>query len=112
MTALLLTHHATTLSPPLPASTVAIEAVSEWRLELDELMLLSAVTTAEFPLEQGKKAGRARKKVTLHAASADAELLLEPGQTGSAFRADGPRVGPVNRGRRSVPSGVFAITRG
>ncbi|WP_157773288.1 hypothetical protein [Brachybacterium vulturis] len=93
------------LDVPLPARTVAVEVVSGGRLELDELMLLPAVTVAEFPLEHGRN-------VMLHAASADAELSLVSGRTGSAYRAEGTRVGPVNHGRRSVLGGEFAITRG
>lgn len=92
------------LETPIPAGAVAIEVVSEGRLELDELMLLPAVTTAEFAVDRGKT-------VTLHVASADAKLQLAPGQTGSAYRADGTRVGPVNHGRRSVPGGTFVVTR-
>lgn len=93
------------LEVPIPAGAVAIEVVSEGRMELDELMLLPAVTAAEFPVERGKS-------LTLHVVSADAKLALVPGQTGSAYRADGTRVGPVNHGRRNVPAGAFAITRG
>ncbi|WP_394216432.1 hypothetical protein [Brachybacterium vulturis] len=93
------------LEVPIPEDAVAIEAVSEGRMELDELMLLPAVTTAEFPTERGRT-------VTLYVASADAEAATVPGETGSAYRADGTRVGPVTRGRRSVPEGAFAITRG
>lgn len=93
------------LEVPIPAGTVAIEAVSEGRMELDELMLLPAVTAAEFPVERGKS-------LTLHVVSADAKLALVPGQTGSAYRADGTRVGPVNHGRRNVPGGMFSITQG
>ncbi|MDN5821836.1 MAG: hypothetical protein L0H39_10140, partial [Brachybacterium sp.] len=93
------------LEEPIPGDAVAIEAVSEGRMELDELMLLPAVTTAEFPTERGRT-------VTLYVASADAEAATVPGETGGAYRADGTRVGPVNRGRRRVPEGAFAITRG
>lgn len=92
------------LEVPIPAGAVAIEVVSEGRLELDELMLLPAVTTAVFPKDR-------RGTVTLYTASADAEAPTVPGETGSAYRADGTRVGPVNRGRRSVPAGAFAITQ-
>lgn len=93
------------LDVQIPAEAVAIEGVSAGRMELDELMLLPAVTTAEFPAGRGKN-------LTLHVASADAKLPLSPGQTGSAHRADGKRVGPVNHGRTSLPGGAFAITRG
>ncbi|WP_299305798.1 hypothetical protein [uncultured Brachybacterium sp.] len=92
------------LDVPIPAGAVAIEVIAEGRLELDELMLLPAVTTAELAVERGDS-------LTLHVASADAKLALVPGQTGSVYRADGMRVGPANRGRRSVPAGAFAITR-
>src|SRR5699024_192613 len=42
------------LDVPIPAGAVAIEAVSEGRMELDELMLLPAVTTAEFAVDSGR----------------------------------------------------------
>ena len=92
------------LDVPIPAGAVAIEAVSEGRMELDELMLLPAVTTAEFAVDSGRT-------VTLYGASEDVEAPMTPGETGSVYRADGMRVGPANRGRRSVPAGAFAITR-
>lgn len=90
------------LGKPLPASAVAVEVVVDGRMELDELMILPAVTRAEFPTRRGA--------VTLYAASADANLSTVPGETGSAFRADGKRLGPVNRGRRGVRAGSFAVT--
>lgn len=93
------------LDVPIPADAVAIEIVSEGRLELDELMLLPAVTSAEFPHSGGGS-------TTLHVASAAGEARVSPGETGSAYRADGTRVGPVSRGRRALRVGEFAIVGG
>ncbi|MGP9539108.1 hypothetical protein ACT3SP_13930 [Brachybacterium sp. AOP43-C2-M15] len=93
------------LEVPIPAGTVAIEAVADGRLELDELMLLPAVTTAVFPATRGRD-------VTLHVASMEAELDVTRGAAGSAYRADGTRTGPVTPGRRRVRAGEVAITRG
>lgn len=92
------------LEIPIPESTVAIEAVSDGRMELDELMLLPAMAEVLFPRDRG---GR----ITLHAASADADVRSAPGEPGTAYRSDGTQAGPVGRKHRSVPAGAFAITR-
>jgi hypothetical protein len=89
---------------PIPTDAVAIEVVADGRMELDELMLLPAVTTAEF-------ARRGGGATILHAASAEAAAPMVPGETGIAYRADGRRLGPVNRARTRVEEGTFAITR-
>ena len=91
------------LEVPLPADAVALEAVSHGRLELDEVMLLPAVASAVFPSE--------RDMLTLHVASADAELAVRPGQTGRAYRADGTSTGPITHGRRALQAGRFAVMR-
>lgn len=91
------------LEMPIPADAVALEAVSHGRLELDEVMLLPAVASAVFP--------RGRGMVTLHVASADAELAVRPGQTGRAYRADGTSTGPITHGRRALQAGRFAVMR-
>ena len=90
------------LAVPLPAEAVALEVVSRGRLELDEVMLLPALTSTVYPVEGG---GR----VTLGVSSADGELPMRPGETGRAFRPDGTTEGQVNRGRRSLREGTFAI---
>lgn len=92
------------LEHAVPADAVAIEIVSQGQLELDELMLLPAVTEAEFPTSTGGTA-------TLYAASEDSMVSTVPGETGSAYGADGHRLGPITRGRRGLRSGEFAITR-
>ncbi len=92
------------LAVPLPAEAVALEVVSHGRLELDEVMLLPALTSTVYPVEGG---GR----VTLGVSSADGELPMRPGETGRAFRPDGTTEGQVNRGRRSLREGTFAIVR-
>lgn len=92
------------IEAPIPATAVAIEVVSHGRLELDELMVLPAVTSAEFRSSGGKA-------VTLYVASTDGVAPVVPGETGSTYRADGTRVGPANRGRRTLSAGEFAITR-
>ena len=91
------------LEMPTPADAVALETVSHGRLELDEVMLLPAVASAVFPSERGM--------VTLHVASADAELVVRPGQTGRAYRADGTSTGPITHGRRALQAGRFAVVR-
>lgn len=90
------------LAAALPAGTVAIEGAADGRMELDELMLLPAVTIATFPISSGGE-------VTLHVATTDGQLTVPPGETGSAFRPDGSRVGPVNHGRRALAGGSFAV---
>ena len=92
------------LKTPIPAGTVALEVVSDGRMELDALMLLAAITEAVLEVDRG---GR----ITLHAASATADVRSAPGQPGTVYRADGTRLGPVNRTHRNVPEGAFAITR-
>lgn len=85
------------------SGTVAIEAVVDGHLELDELMILPGITSAAHPCRGGGE-------IILRAASVEEDAATVPGETGSAFTADGERLGPINRGRRSVPAGAFAIT--
>lgn len=93
------------LEVPLPARTVALEVVSEGRLELDEVMVLPAVTSAVFRVHSGGH-------VALHVASAVAEVRrLKRGESGTVYRADGSTAGPLSRGRRTLKPGRFAVTR-
>ncbi|HJB11469.1 MAG TPA: hypothetical protein H9786_13265 [Candidatus Brachybacterium merdavium] len=91
------------LESEIPNGTVAIEAVVDGHLELDELMILPGITSAAHPCRGGGE-------IILRAASVEEDAATVPGETGSAFTADGERLGPINRGRRSVPAGAFAIT--
>jgi len=88
----------------IPVGTVAIDVVSCGRLELDELMILPAITSAAYPLRDGGE-------LILRAASTASTAETIPGETGSAYGADGTRLGPVNRGRRELSAGTIAITR-
>lgn len=90
------------LEADIPPTTVEIECVADGRLELDELMILPAATTAKFPTKEGGA-------MTLHVATRAAKLGVESGETGSAYTPDGRRIGPVNHGRRSVEAGQFAV---
>lgn len=93
------------LDVEIPAGTTAIQVEVDGRLELDELMLLPAVTTARFPTS-------GRDAVTLAAAASAARAVVKPGETGSAYAADGTRRGPMNHGRRTLQAGEFAVVRG
>lgn len=62
-----------------------------------------AAPRERFPTDRGGT-------VTLYVATADAEAPTVPVRAGRAW-ADGTRLGPVNRGRGSVPAGAFAITQ-
>lgn len=92
------------LDVEIPVGTVAIDVVSDGQLEFDELMILPAITSAAYPVHDGGQ-------IILRAASADAKAATVPGETGSAFSSDGKRIGPINRGRRALPSGTFSLTR-
>lgn len=92
------------LDVPIPAGTVSLEVVSHGQLELDEVMILPAITSAIYPVDIGTS-------LVLRVASADAQASTVPGETGSAYTADGKWVGPINRGRCVLSSGTFAISR-
>src|SRR5699024_7864367 len=92
------------LGVPLPAEAVALEVASHGRLELDEAMLLPALTPTVYPVAAG---GR----VTLGVPSAGGELRRGPGERGRASGPDGTPGGQVTRRRRSLREGAFAIVR-
>lgn len=92
------------LDVEIPVGAVAIGVVSNRQLELDELMILPAIASAAYPVHDGGE-------LILRAASADSTAETLPGETGSAYGVDGTWLGPVNRGRRELCFGAFAVTR-
>jgi hypothetical protein len=86
----------------VPSGTIAIEGAADGRMELDELMLLPAVTTAKFPTRRGGA-------VTLYVATRTSRLDVAPGWTGSTYGRNGRRSGPITHGRRTLEAGQFAV---